>query len=181
MKAIKVRIYPTADQKDFLNKQFDASLIKDIQTKWIPYDFKNQNIDDFLENLNIDKTVEISSIQGGYSNAIKQLDKFIEVGYQDYAKYRSDPSKEASSQLSPYFHHGQISTHEVFDKISELESWSPESINPKMVGRREGWWGSSENFESFMDELITWRELGYHTCVRPVSYTHLTLPTITGV
>ena len=107
---------------------------------WIPYDFKNQNIDDFLENLDIDKTVEISSIQGGYSNAIKQLNKFIEVGYQDYAKYRSDPSKEASSQLSPYFHSGQISTHEVFDKISELESWSPESINPKMVGRREGWW-----------------------------------------
>ena len=39
-----------------------------------------------------------------------------------------------------------------------------------MVGRREGWWGSSENFESFMDELITWRELGYHTCVRRANY-----------
>ena len=64
---------PLENPLDFLNKQFDASLIKDIQTKWIPYDFKNQNIDDFLENLNIDKTVEISSIQGGYSNAIKQL------------------------------------------------------------------------------------------------------------
>jgi deoxyribodipyrimidine photo-lyase len=161
---------PLEDPLDFLNKQFDASLIKDIQAEWIPFDFNNQNIDDFLENLDIDKTVEISSIQGGYSNALKQLNKFIEVGYQDYAKYRSDPSKEASSQLSPYFHSGQISTHEVFDKISELESWSPESINPKMVGRREGWWGSTENFESFMDELITWRELGYHTCVRRANY-----------
>mgnify|MGYP001157267958 FL=1 len=153
-----------------LNKKFDVSLIKDIQNKWVPYNFESENIDDFLENLNIDKTVEISSIRGGYSNALKQLNKFIEVGYQDYAQYRSDPSKEASSQLSPYFHSGQISTHEVFDKISELESWSPESINPKMVGRREGWWGSSDNFESFMDELITWRELGYHTCVRRANY-----------
>ena len=161
---------PLENPLDFLNKKFDPSMIKDVQAEWIPFDFKNQNIDDFLENLNIDKTVEISSIKGGYSNAIKQLNKFIEVGYKDYAKYRSDPSKEASSQLSPYFHSGQISTHEVFDKISELESWSPEYINPKMVGRREGWWGSSENFESFMDELITWRELGYHTCVRRANY-----------
>jgi len=161
---------PLEKPLDLLNKKFDASLIKDVQANWIPFDFKNQNVDNFLENLNIDKTVEISSIKGGYSNALKQLNKFIEAGYQDYAKYRSDPSKEASSQLSPYFHHGQISTHEVFEKISELESWSPESINPKMVGRREGWWGSSENFESFMDELITWRELGYHTCVRRANY-----------
>ena len=161
---------PLENPLDFLNKKFDPSMIKDVQAEWIPFDFKNQNIDDFLENLNIDKTVKISSIKGGYSNAIKQLNKFIEVGYKDYAKYRSDPSKEASSQLSPYFHSGQISTHEVFDKISELESWSPEYINPKMVGRREGWWGSSENFESFMDELITWRELGYHTCVRRANY-----------
>ena len=62
--------------------------------------------------------VEISSINGGYSNALKQLNKFIDIGYQDYAKYSSNPSKEASSQLSPYFHFGQISTHEVFEKIS---------------------------------------------------------------
>src|SRR5210317_330650 len=161
---------PLKKPLDLLNKKFDISLIQDIQTNWIPFNFKKQNIDEFLDNLNIDKTVEISSINGGYLNALKQLNKFIEAGYQDYAKYRSDPSKEASSQLSPYFHHGQISTHEVFEKISELESWSPESINPKMVGRREGWWGSSENFESFMDELITWRELGYHTCVRRANY-----------
>ena len=161
---------PLENSLSLLNKQFDSSLIKDIQDRWIPFDFKNQHIDEFLENLNIDKTVEISSIRGGYSNAIKQLNKFIKVGYQDYAKYRSDPSKEASSELSPYFHSGQISTHEVFEKISELEAWSPESIDPKMVGRREGWWGSSDNFESFMDELITWRELGYHTCVRRANY-----------
>ena len=161
---------PLENSLELLNKKFDPSQIKSIQEKWKPYDFKTQNIDEFLDELNIDKTVEISSIQGGYSHALKQLNKFIDAGYQDYAKYRSDPSKEASSQLSPYFHFGQISTHEVFEKISNLESWSPESIDPKMVGRREGWWGSTENFESFMDELITWRELGYHTCVRRANY-----------
>ena len=161
---------PLENSLELLDKKFDPSQLKTIQKKWEPYNFKEQNIDDFLQNLNIDKTVEISSIHGGYSYALKQLNKFIDVGYQDYAMYSSNPSKEASSQLSPYLHFGQISTHEVFEKISKLESWSPETINPKMQGRRQGWWGSTENFESFMDELITWRELGYHTCVRRANY-----------
>ena len=161
---------PLENPLELLNKKFDLSEIKTVQDKWKPYNFEEQSIDVFLENLNIDKTVEISSINGGYSHAVNQLQKFIDIGYQDYAKYSSDPSKEASSQLSPYFHFGQISTHEVFEKISNLEMWSLESVDPKMVGRREGWWGSTENFESFMDELITWRELGYHTCVRRANY-----------
>lgn len=161
---------PLENSLELLDKKFDPSHLKTVQKKWEPYNFKEQNIDDFLQNLDIDKTVEISSIHGGYSYALKQLNKFIDIGYQDYANYSSNPSKEASSQLSPYLHYGQISTHEVFEKISNLESWSPETIDPKMQGRRQGWWGSTENFESFMDELITWRELGYHTCVRRANY-----------
>jgi deoxyribodipyrimidine photo-lyase len=161
---------PLENSLELLDKKFDPSHLKTVQKKWEPYNFKEQNIDDFLQNLDIDKTVEISSIHGGYSYALKQLNKFIDIGYQDYAEYSSHPSKEASSQLSPYLHYGQISTHEVFEKISNLESWSPETIDPKMQGRRQGWWGSTENFESFMDELITWRELGYHTCVRRANY-----------
>ena len=161
---------PLENSLELLDKKFDPSHLKTVQKKWEPYNFKEQNIDDFLQNLDIDKTVEVSSIHGGYSYALKQLNKFIDIGYQDYAEYSSHPSKEASSQLSPYLHYGQISTHEVFEKISNLESWSPETIDPKMQGRRQGWWGSTENFESFMDELITWRELGYHTCVRRANY-----------
>jgi len=72
--------------------------------------------------------------------------------------------------MSPYFHFGHISTHEVFEKLVKHESWSPEQIKPNLVGRREGWWGGSLNFDSFLDELITWRELGYHTCVRRANY-----------
>ena len=31
-------------------------------------------------------------------------------------------------------------------------------------GSREGWWGMSSNAEAFLDQLITWRELGYNMC-----------------
>ena len=32
------------------------------------------------------------------------------------------------------------------------------------AGSREGWWGAAPEVESFLDELITWREVGYNMC-----------------
>ena len=153
-----------------LNKKFTEKLISTTLKKWPLFDFKNTDIDKFLNSLNIDKTVKISSIQGGYKNASKQFDSFLKDGFNDYAQYSSNPSKNASSKMSPYLHYGHISTHEIFEKLINHESWSPEQIKPNLVGRREGWWGGSDNFDSFLDELITWRELGYHTCVRRANY-----------
>jgi deoxyribodipyrimidine photo-lyase len=31
---------------------------------------------------------------------------------------------------------------------------------------RAGWWGMSAGAESFLDELVTWRELGYNMCAQ---------------
>ena len=161
---------PLEDPLDELIKDFDNSMVSSVEKTWKPFDFKDTDIDAFLDQLDIDKSVKVSSIKGGYSNALQRFNDFLTEGYSDYAQYRSDPSKRASSEMSPYFHFGQISTHEVFERLVEHESWSPEKINPTLVGRREGWWGGSLNFESFLDELITWRELGYHTCVRRANY-----------
>ena len=33
-----------------------------------------------------------------------------------------------------------------------------------MDGRREGFWGLSAPAEAFVDQLVTWRELGYNRC-----------------
>jgi deoxyribodipyrimidine photo-lyase len=161
---------PIAEPLNQLNKEFNSNSIENVFNTWKPFDFENTDIDSFLDELEIDKSVEVSHIEGGRSKAIKRLNSFIDNGFSDYAQYRSDPSRDASSRLSPYFHFGHISTHEVFEAISKHDGWSLEKINSKMVGRREGWWGGSANFESFMDELITWRELGYHTCVRRANY-----------
>ncbi len=161
---------PEPEPLNQLNKEFNSKSIENLFSTWKPFDFENTDINSFLDELEIDKSVEVSHIEGGRSKAITRMSSFIENGFNDYAQHRSDPSKDASSRLSPYFHFGHISTHEVFEVVSKHDKWSLEKINPKMVGRREGWWGGSDNFESFMDELITWRELGYHTCVRRANY-----------
>src|SRR5581483_11782142 len=41
-------------------------------------------------------------------------------------------------------------------------------------GRREGWWGVGPGAEAFLDQLVTWRELGFNFCVtRPADYANI--------
>ncbi len=127
-----------------LEVKFDENIIKDIEKKWNKINFETFNQSDFLDNLNIDKTVKASPIVGGYNMAKKRLDYFLENGYNDYATLRSHPSADASSQLSPYLHAGHISPYEIFVRVNELESWSMENVNPAFVGRRQGWWADQK-------------------------------------
>jgi deoxyribodipyrimidine photo-lyase len=75
---------------------------------------------------------------------------------------RDEPEEDVTSGLSPYLHFGHISAHEVFLAIAEREKWQLPS--PRAAGKREGWWGMSPEAEAFLDQLVTWRELGFNTC-----------------
>ncbi len=44
--------------------------------------------------------------------------------------------------------------------VGEHENWSPAKITDQKNGARVGWWNMSENGEAFMDQAVTWRELG---------------------
>jgi len=46
-----------------------------------------------------------------------------------------------------------------------------EKLAEKPTGRREGWWNMSQGAEAFLDQLITWRELGFNMCWSNDSYT----------
>jgi deoxyribodipyrimidine photo-lyase len=48
--------------------------------------------------------------------------------------------------------------------------WSPERVSAKVTGSSHDWWGVDGAVESFLDELITWRELGYNMCSRTTDY-----------
>jgi deoxyribodipyrimidine photo-lyase len=68
-----------------------------------------------------------------------------------------------ASGLSPWLHFGHLSSWEILGAIAKRESWTPHSITGTTDGKR-GWWGMSANAEAFLDELVTWRELGYQWC-----------------
>jgi deoxyribodipyrimidine photo-lyase len=108
--------------------------------------------------------VPVVPIRGGSSTAARALRTFLEARLDRYNDDRNRPQEHATSGLSPYLHFGHISTHEIFLEIMRREHWTPEDVVPPANGRRAGWWAVRENAEAFLDQLVTWRELGFNVC-----------------
>ncbi|MHC1729538.1 MAG: deoxyribodipyrimidine photolyase [Syntrophobacteraceae bacterium] len=123
-----------------------------------------------LKELPIDHNVRPAATRGGSRAAKARLLDFIENKLDRYHEDRNHPDREAASGLSPYLHFGQISAHEIFFKLKELEQWTPWRLSSKASGQREGWWGMSTGAEAFLDQLITWRELGFNICSKRADY-----------
>lgn len=114
-----------------------------------------------LAKLAIDHSVPPAPLQGGSSAGRAQLKSFLAGPILEYGEGFNHPDAEISSGLSPYLHFGHISSHEVMHGVLDQEGWSPELLSGITNGRRAGWWGASAPVEAFLDQLITWRELGF--------------------
>ena len=118
----------------------------------------------------IDHTVAPVAYPGGFRAGRTALDEFLGDGFDRYAERRSHPDADAQSGLSPYLHWGHLSSHEIFHAVAEREGWGPTRLSGETGGKRAGWWGMDPNAESFLDELITWRELGFNMTSRTSDY-----------
>ena len=101
-------------------------------------------------------------IEGGETAAGRVLDRFLDERLAAYGEGRNSPDEDVTSGLSPYLHFGHVSTHHVFAALAARERWSPDRLAARSRGAREGWWGMSPAAEKFLDELVTWREVGYN-------------------
>ncbi len=117
-----------------------------------------------VSDLPIDHTVAPSQIRGGTVMGQKTLRSFMAKKLQRYAHQRNQPQEDVASGLSPYLHAGHLASHQVFAEITACDGWSRVKLAQKANGSAQGWWGASEPAESFLDQLITWRELGYNMC-----------------
>ncbi|MEM7307473.1 MAG: deoxyribodipyrimidine photolyase [Planctomycetota bacterium] len=113
-----------------------------------------------LAKLPIDHAVGPVDLVGGEAAARRALKRFVEQRLAIYGEERSHPDSDAASGLSPYLHFGHLSAHEVLGAVAKREGWKPEQVGGIKSGARHGWWNLSEAAEAFMDELVTWRELG---------------------
>jgi deoxyribodipyrimidine photo-lyase len=121
-----------------------------------------------LAALPIDHAVAPVSYAGGARAAAAQLDSFIAHRLAHYLD-RSHPDIDAASGLSPYLHFGHVSAHEVVARVWQAADYDPSRLaDATPTGSREGWWGLPPASEAFLDELITWRELGYNFCFHRV-------------
>jgi deoxyribodipyrimidine photo-lyase len=113
-------------------------------------------------SLPIDHGVARSALSGGAGPANKALKQFLTKRLSSYQLERNQPEASATSELSPYLHFGHLSAHEVFQSLMRKEKWSLSSLRGPARGGRSGWWGVEENTEAFLDQFITWRELGFN-------------------
>ncbi len=123
-----------------------------------------------LSALPIDHSVTRTQTRGGSKAANETLDRFLNGRLQHYAEARNHPDVDACSGLSPYLHFGHISVHQIFYELMTREGWSIDRVSTKATGKRSGWWGVSASAEEFLDQLVTWRELGFNMCVQRDDY-----------
>ncbi|MBE7491090.1 MAG: deoxyribodipyrimidine photolyase [Planctomycetes bacterium] len=132
----------------------------DIAARWPAADPARVNI----ASLPIDHSVAVAQTVGGHTAARKALAVFLRHGLARYDNDRNHPDDGAASGLSPWLHFGHIGAHEVARAVFDHCGWTPDNIAGKPVGRRHGWWGLPPHAESFLDELVTWRELSLQFC-----------------
>jgi deoxyribodipyrimidine photo-lyase len=132
----------------------------DVSTRW-PNALTRLDAGCGLNNFSIDRRVRPVETRGGSTASRAALRHFIDRGLPEYGTGRNHPDRDAASGLSPYLHWGHLSAHEVFEAVMSREGWLGDTPR-KATGGREGWWGVGANAEAFLDQLITWRELGFN-------------------
>ncbi len=115
-----------------------------------------------LARLPIDHTVGAVAERGGHVAATARWRRFLDEGLDRYAEDRSHPDRDGGSGLSGWLHFGHLSVHQVWAELARAKGWSPGSLGTDTKGARHGWWGLPEPVEAFLDEVVTWRELGFH-------------------
>ncbi|MCL7959302.1 MAG: deoxyribodipyrimidine photolyase [marine benthic group bacterium] len=114
-----------------------------------------------LTSLPLDHSVPSTQLRGGERAASERLDGFLKQALGRYDD-RNQPDEDVASGLSPYLHFGHISTHAILARLAAHEDWTPNFEGRPTNGKRTGWWGMSSPAEAFLDQFVTWRELGFN-------------------
>jgi deoxyribodipyrimidine photo-lyase len=124
-----------------------------------PFDaWKARDLAAFVGALPIDASVPpVPGTPGGTPAARARLRAFVEG--------RSEPrslEEGHASGLSPYLHFGHVSIEEVVEAVlATTGKWTPEELRVHNRGKREGFFGDSPDVDAFLDEALTWRDVGF--------------------
>ncbi|QDU22815.1 cryptochrome/DNA photolyase family protein [Urbifossiella limnaea] len=119
----------------------------------------------FVRQLPIDQTVPpVPGVVGGTVAGRAVLAEFVAKKLPRYAEGRNqpdDPARGAASRLSPYLRFGHVAIEDVIDAVfGTLGDWSPAEINPTAKGKRDDFYSRDASVNGFLDEAITWRDVG---------------------
>lgn len=121
------------------------------------------DIPGFISGLAIDHSVGPVKMHGGRSHGLARLDSFIKHDLLEYDEKRNHPDEKKTSGLSPWLHFGHVSEVEVVQRAiaCQPQGWDLDKITYNK-GSSDGFFNGNPNIDSFLDEVITWREVGFH-------------------
>jgi deoxyribodipyrimidine photo-lyase len=116
-----------------------------------------ESIPDKVARCAVDREVPPASgfFPGGRAAATERLDRFLAEGLDRYDAESNDPSREATSRLSPYLHFGMISAREI--------ALAVRAARP----------ASDRNAAAFLEQLVVRRELAFNFCAFEPEYNSL--------
>ena len=159
---------PSPDPLGALQPNETAATPPEVLGRWPVADLRDPAA--LIARLPIDHGIGPVEVQGGAAAAASRLSTFVASRLASYAADRNRPELDATSGLSPYLHFGHVSAHEIFARIADREGWSPLRLSSDAKGSRAGWWGMTESAEAFLDQVVTWRELGFNRCLHVEGY-----------
>lgn len=122
------------------------------------------DIPGFVASLPVDASVPpVAGVEGGTVAGRAILADFVRRKLPRYATQRNNPEapeRAAASGLSAHIHFGHLAIQEVAQAVLG-DGWTPREINPK-TRNKDDFFCRDANVNSFLDEAITWRDLGHH-------------------
>jgi deoxyribodipyrimidine photo-lyase len=130
-----------------------ASALASLDVDWL--DLERTDIAREIARCEIDHSVApVATVQGGLAAARARLAEFVSDGLDAYDERRREPSDEVgSSRMSRWLHFGMISSAEV---VRAARKHAPPPA-----------------LESFLNEIVVWRELSLNFCLRRDDYMKL--------
>lgn len=115
-----------------------------------PYKSKDMfacpDFDEARAFINMDETVApVTWAKPGYSQALLMVDSFCKSRLSHFAAKRNDPTVNACSNLSPWFHHGHLSVQRAILHVKQGKKYS-------------------ESVAGFVEEAVIRRELSDNFC-----------------
>ena len=154
---------PKENPIEDLKNRDNVNIPQSIKEKFSPATSHYKDISSFISKLDVNQQVKPISLSGTREAGLERMNTFLEFDLKAYHEYRNDPDKKGTSGLSPWLHFGKISEYEVVDHALRRQprDWSRDELKPQN-GKRDGFFGGEPGIEAFLDEVITWREVGFH-------------------
>ncbi|MGF1670996.1 MAG: hypothetical protein ACFCU6_11140 [Balneolaceae bacterium] len=154
---------PEKDPLDLLDNKSDVNLNEEYFRDLPDAEKSLNDIEGTIAELTIKKDVKPVRWHGGRAAALGMLGQFVKNGLLEYDEKRNDPDENKTSQLSPWLHFGKISEYEIVKTVLNYQpdGWDLDKITFNK-GSTGDFFNGNPNIDSFLDEVITWREAGFH-------------------